>query len=58
MEMITGGVGGINFRNETFLNNVLYQDMNRATSWIKLLADEAHRNLESGLGRVRRPAEF
>jgi hypothetical protein len=56
LEMIKGGIGQYIFKNETFLNNVLYQDMDRAASWIKLLADGSHRNLK--FNAKRRPALF
>ncbi len=56
LEMIKGGLGQYLFKNETFLNNVLYQDMDRAASWIKLLADGAYRYLK--FNAKRRPALF
>jgi hypothetical protein len=50
------GIGQYKFKNDTFLNNVLYADFGRAISWMKEFAHEPTGRLE--FDGKRRPALF
>jgi hypothetical protein len=50
------GIGQYKFKNDTFLNNVLYADFGRAVSWMKEFAHEPQGNLE--FDRDKRPPLF
>lgn len=50
------GIGQYRFKNDTFLNNVLYADFGRAVSWMKEFAHEPIGQLE--FDEYRRPALF
>jgi hypothetical protein len=50
------GIGQYKFKNDTFLNNVLYADFGRAVSWMKEFAHEPYGHLQ--FDRKRRPALF
>lgn len=49
-------IGMYKFKNETFVNDILRTDIGRTLSWMRLLAHDAHNNLE--FDRNRRPALF
>lgn len=49
-------IGQYKFKNDTFLNNVLYADFGRAVSWMKEFAHEPYGRLQ--FDRKRRPALF
>jgi hypothetical protein len=49
-------IGQNKFKNDTFLNNVLYADFGRSVSWMKEFAHEPHGRLQ--FDEKRRPALF
>jgi hypothetical protein len=49
-------IGQNKFKNDTFLNNVLYADFGRAVSWMKEFVHEPHGHLQ--FDEKRRPALF
>jgi hypothetical protein len=57
-EMVMGGVGTNKFKShrEGFLKDILVDDVGRAAAWMKMFADEPHRNLK--LDTDKRPALF